>query len=224
MLKADLLINNVDTPAASGQTYARKNPMTAEVATRAAAASAADAKAAADAPAAAFPAWAALGPTERRARLLKAADLLSARVDDAVKRMMAEIGATAPWAGFNVTLASNMLREAASMTTQIGGDVIPSDKPGTLAMSYRQPVGVVLGIAPWNAPIILGVRAVAMPLACGNTVVLKASELCPATHRLIGETLREAGFPAGVVNVVTHAAADAPKVVEALIAHPATRR
>jgi acyl-CoA reductase-like NAD-dependent aldehyde dehydrogenase len=121
-------------------------------------------------------------------------------------------------------LASNMLREAASMTTQIGGEVIPSDKPGTLAMSYRQPVGVVLGIAPWNAPIILGVRAVAMPLACGNTVVLKASETCPSTHLLIGEVMRDAGFPTGVVNVVTNAPADAPTIVETLIAHPAVRR
>src|SRR6266516_4397547 len=91
MLKADLLINNVDTPAASGQTYARKNPMTAEVATRAAAAAGADANAAADAAAAAFPAWAALGPTERRARLLKAADLLASRTEEAIARMMGEI-------------------------------------------------------------------------------------------------------------------------------------
>ena len=73
-----------------------------------------------------------------------------------------------------------MVREAAAMTTQIAGEVIPSDKPGNLAMALREPVGVVLGIAPWNAPVILGVRAMAMPLACGNTVVLKASEICPA--------------------------------------------
>ncbi len=68
-------------------------------------------------------------------------------------------------------LASNMLREAASMTTQIGGDVIPSDKPGTLAMSsYRQPVGVVLGLAPWNAPASSWACArIAMPLACTAT-------------------------------------------------------
>ena len=87
-----------------------------------------------------------------------------------------------------------MLREAAAMTTQIGGEVVPSDVPGNLAMAMRQPLGVVLGIAPWNAPIILGVRAVAMPLACGNTVILKASEVCPATHRLIAATLRDAGL------------------------------
>ena len=83
---------------------------------------------------------------------------------------------------------------------------------------------MVLGIAPWNAPVILGVRAIAMPLACGNTVVLKASEICPGTHRLIGEVLREAGLPPGVVNVVTNAPEDAGAVVEALIAHPAVRR
>ena len=68
-----------------------------------------------------------------------------------------------------------MLREAAAMTTQIGGEVIPSDRPGRLAMAMRQPAGVVLGIALRNAPVILGVRAIAMPLACGNTVILKAS-------------------------------------------------
>jgi vanillin dehydrogenase len=224
MLKVDMLINNVDTAAASGQTYARSNPMTAQAATRAAAATVADADAAAAAAAAAFPAWSALGPTARRMLLLKAADLLQARVEEATRRMMSEIGATAPWAGFNVMLAAGMLREAAAMTTQIGGEVIPSDKPGCLALSFRQPVGVVLGIAPWNAPIILGVRAIAMPLACGNTVVLKASETCPSTHLLIGEVMRDAGFPAGVVNVITNAPADAPAIVEALIAHPAVRR
>jgi len=117
-----------------------------------------------------------------------------------------------------------MFREAGAMTTQIGGEVIPSDKPGCLSMALREPAGVVLGIAPWNAPVILAARAVAMPLACGNTVVLKASELCPATHRLLGEVLQVAGFPNGVINVVTNAPADAAEVVESLIAHPAIRR
>jgi benzaldehyde dehydrogenase (NAD) len=79
---------------------------------------------------------------------------------------------------------------------------------------------VVLGIAPWNAPVILGVRAVATALACGNTVILKGSEICPATHGLIIDALAEAGFPAGVVNFVTNAPADAAAVVEAIIAHP----
>src|SRR4051794_41821681 len=91
-------------------------------------------------------------------------------------------------------------------------------------MSVRQPAGVCLGIAPWNAPIILGVRAVATALACGNSVVLKASEICPGTHRLIGDVFKNAGFPPGVVNVLTNAPADAPALVERLIANPAVRR
>jgi acyl-CoA reductase-like NAD-dependent aldehyde dehydrogenase len=91
-------------------------------------------------------------------------------------------------------------------------------------MAVRQPAGVVLGIAPWNAPVILGTRAIAVPLACGNTVVLKSSELTPGLHRLIGEVLLEAGIPAGVVNVISNAPADAPAIVERLIANPAVKR
>ena len=126
------------------------------------------------------------GPGERRALLLKAAACAGGQ-GAAVRRRpwRAETGASAMWAGFNVHLAAGMLREAAALTTQIGGEVIPSDVPGSLAMGVRQPAGVVLGIAPWNAPVILGVRAIATPLACGNTVVLKGSENCPRTHELI---------------------------------------
>src|ERR671917_171613 len=213
-----LLIADQNVAATDGKTFERLDPLTGTVATRAAAVRAADAAAEA------FLAWAEVGPTARRALLLKAADLIDHRAGDFTKLMMAEIGATAPWAGFNAKLAANMLREAASMTTQVGGEVIPSDKPGCIAMAVRQPAGVVLGMAPWNAPVILGVRALALPLACGNTVVLKASELCPGTHRLIGEVLSGAGLPPGVINVVTNAPPDAAQVVEALIVHPAVKR
>jgi vanillin dehydrogenase len=219
-----LLIAGRDVPAAKAATFDRLNPISGEVATRAAAASAADAKAAADAAAAAFPKWAALGPGARRALLNKAADLLEARAAQFATILSTETGATGGWGHFNVHLAAGMLREAASMTTQISGEIIPSDVPGSLAMGIRQPAGVVVGIAPWNAPIILGVRAIAMPLACGNTVILKASEVCPATHRLIGAVLTEAGLGDGVVNVITHEPKDAEAVAEALISHPAVKR
>jgi benzaldehyde dehydrogenase (NAD) len=224
MTEVELLIADRDTAASNAATFERANPVSGAVATRAAAATVDDARAAATAAAAAFPAWSALGPNERRKKLLRAADLLEARTPDFIAVMMDEIGSTAGWAGFNVYLAAQMLREAASMTTQVSGETIPSDIPGSLAFSIRQPVGVVLGIAPWNAPVILGVRAVAMPLACGNTVVLKASEICPATHRLIGTVLREAGLEHGVINVLTHDPASASAIVETLIAHPAIRR
>lgn len=222
MFKTDLLIGGKAIEAADR--FDRINPLTGDVATRAAAATVDDAVAAADEAAAALSGWAALGPGARRAALTRAADAMVARQADFIAAMQAETGATAAWAGFNHMLAVNMVREAAAMTTQIGGEVIPSDKPGCIAMAVREPVGVVLGIAPWNAPIILGVRAIAMPLACGNTVVLKASEQCPETHALIVRCFVDAGLGDGVVNLVTNAPQDAGEVVGALIDHPAVRR
>jgi acyl-CoA reductase-like NAD-dependent aldehyde dehydrogenase len=224
MLETQLLIDNEDQPAGGGRSFDRFDPVTGQVATRAAAASAADAVSAVDSAAKAFPAWSATGPGERRSILLAAADALESRTAQFSAAMLTETGATPAWSGFNVKLAAGMLREAAGLTTQLKGEIIPSDVPDNLAMGIRQPVGVVVSIAPWNAPVILGVRAVAAPIACGNTVVLKASEMCPATHPLIGEALQEAGLPAGVLNVISNDPADAAEVVEALIAHPATRR
>jgi acyl-CoA reductase-like NAD-dependent aldehyde dehydrogenase len=224
MFQSDLLVDGEARPATNAAWFERHDPATGEVATRAAAATLEDADAAVDAARAAFPAWSTMAPGARRALLLKAADAMEALRGRFVETAVAEAGGAPMWYQFNVTLAANMLREAASMTTQIGGEVIPSDVPGSLAMGMRQACGVVVGIAPWNAPIILGTRALAMPLACGNTVVLKSSELCPALHRLIGQVFTDAGFPPGVVNVVSNAPQDAAQVVERLIAHPAVRR
>ncbi len=218
------LIEGDEVAAASGRTYERHDPVTGALATRAAAAGLADVEKVCDAAGKAFETWSESGPGERRHLLLKAADLLEAHVADFSRLMLEETGATAPWAGFNVLLAASMLREAAALTTQIKGEIIPSDKPGILSMAIRQPAGVVLGMAPWNAPVILGVRAIAAPLACGNTVILRSSEACPGTHRLIGQVLNEAGFPRGVVNVISNAPEDAPEIVAALIAHPRVRR
>ncbi|WP_188054138.1 aldehyde dehydrogenase [Sphingosinithalassobacter sp. CS137] len=211
-------------PASGTATFTRLNPVTGEVATTAPAATVADANAAAEAAARAFPEWSALGPNARRALLNKAAAALEAKADQFVDAMMTEIGATEGWARFNLMLAAGMVREAASLTTQIAGEVIPSDKPGCVAMALREPVGVMLGIAPWNAPIILGVRAIAVPLACGNTMVLKASEQCPRTHSLIAEAFADAGLPEGTVSIVTNAPQDAPEIVGALIDNPHVRR
>ena len=219
-----MLINGLAVSAEKGATFERRNPLDGSVATRAPAASTADAVAAVEAAAEAFKTWSQTGPNARRALLLKAADALEAKTPKFVEAVPAETGATGMWAGFNVMLAAGMIREAASLTTQIGGEVIPSDVPGSLAMGMRQAAGVVLGIAPWNAPVILGVRAICVPLACGNTVVLKGSENCPRTHQLIVEAFQDAGFPPGVVNYITNAPADAGAVVEAMVAHPAVRR
>ncbi|MBY5450317.1 aldehyde dehydrogenase (plasmid) [Rhizobium sp. WSM1274] len=223
-MNISLLINGADRAASAGRTFDRLDPFTEKLASRAAAAGLDDVAAAVEAAAAAFGAWSKTGPGQRRAILMKAADIMDSKVAEFTRLMIEETGATAPWAGFNVMLAANILREAGAMTTQIAGEIIPSDKPGTLAMGVRQAAGVCLAIAPWNAPVILATRAIAMPIACGNTVVLKASEQCPGTHRLIATVLTEAGLPAGVINVLTNAPEDAPEVVTALIAHPAVKR
>jgi acyl-CoA reductase-like NAD-dependent aldehyde dehydrogenase len=190
----------------------------------AAAAGQEDARAAADAAAKAFPAWAASQPGTRREILLKAADLLSARAEQIAQLVSEETGGVFGWGMFNVSLASAMLREAAAQAYGLVGEVIPSDIPGKLAMGVRQPAGVVLAIAPWTAPVILCTRALATPLAYGNTVVLKASELCPRTHAAVVNAVIGAGLPPGVLNLITNDPADAGDVVEELIAHPAVRR
>ena len=119
-----LLVSDRDLPAADGVVFERLNPITGDVATRAAAASVADAQAAAAAAAAAFPAWSALGPSERRARLAAAADALERRGPEFVAAMAEETGATEAWGRFNVALAAAMMREAAALTTQVTGEII----------------------------------------------------------------------------------------------------
>lgn len=219
-----LLIDGQMRDAEGQKTFTRMNPITGEVASVAAAAQPADVQAALESAEKAFLTWSKLGPTERRVRLLKAADLMDKRTEEFVLTARQETGSTNSWYGFNVHLSANILREAAAMTTQIDGSIIPTDLPGSISMGVRTPCGVILSIAPWNAPVILATRAIAMPLACGNTVILKASEMCPATHTLIGEVLNDAGIGPGVLNVITNAPADAGAVVEQLIAHPAVKR
>jgi benzaldehyde dehydrogenase (NAD) len=219
-----LLIGGRWTEASSGSSFERTDPFTGEPAGTAAAAGREDARAAADAAADAFGEWSQSPPSQRRELLQKAAALLTERAEGIAAMVTQETGGTFGWGMFNCQLAADMLREAAAQTTAVRGEVIPSDVPGLLAMGVRQPAGVVVGIAPWNAPVILGTRAVASPLAYGNTVVLKASEICPHTHAEIARALDDAGLPPGAINLITHDPDDAPDVVDELIAHPAVRR
>ncbi|MEV7892340.1 aldehyde dehydrogenase family protein [Streptomyces sp. NPDC002817] len=220
----ELFIGGKDEPAASGRRAEDVNPYTGEVYATVAAAGTEDVRRAVDAADAAFPEWAALAPFARRAILLKAADLLDGKGDQVAELMAHEAGGTRPWAHFNVYLAANMLREAAAAVTAPRGEVLTAQEQGALGLAVREPVGVVAAFAPWNAPVILGVRAVAAPLAAGNTVVVKASEDAPiACGLFVADVLREAGLPDGVLNVVTNAREDAAEIAEALIADPRVR-
>ncbi|HUA04190.1 MAG TPA: aldehyde dehydrogenase [Solirubrobacteraceae bacterium] len=219
-----LLIGGEWTDARSGQTYDQAFPFTGEQVGVAAAAGREDARAAVDAAQAAFEEWSRSAPAARREILNRAADLMLERQPEIAGIVTEETGGVFGWGMFNVQLAAGMLREAAAQAYGLVGEVIPSDVPGKLAMGVRAPAGVVVGIAPWNAPVILGTRAVATPLAYANTVVLKASEICPRTHATIAQVLSDAGLPAGVINLITNCPEDAADVVDELIAHPATRR
>jgi vanillin dehydrogenase len=223
-LQTQLLIDGTWCNAESAETFSCIGPLSSNVVTQAAAAGVTDVRRAAAAAETAQAVWAATGPGERRACLLRVAEALSARAPDAQLRMRLELGASDQWAGFNVHLAVNMFREAAALTTRVSGEQIPSDVPGNLALAVRRPAGVVLGIAPWNAPLILAARAIATPLACGNAVILKASEYCPATQALVAEALCAAGLPRGTVSFITHSPVAAESVVAELIAHRAIRR
>ncbi|HXW80950.1 MAG TPA: aldehyde dehydrogenase family protein, partial [Acidimicrobiales bacterium] len=220
-----LLIGGEHVAAASGKRTDDRDPYTGDLVTTVAAAGPDDAKRAVDAAEAAFGPWAAMAPSQRRRLFLDAAGLLESRAHDASQLVTAETGAVSHWGAFNVHLAAEMLREAAASITQPVGEVLTTSKPGAISMSIRQPTGVVVSFAPWNAPIILGIRSVAVPLAVGNTVVMKPTEHAPMSAGLfLADVLNEAGFPSGVCNVVTTAPEDAAEVAEALIADPRVRR
>ena len=184
LARQQLLIGGEWTEARSGREYEQAFPFTGATVGAAAAAGRDEARAAVDAAAAAFGEWSRSAPAMRRTILSKAAELLMERQVEIAGIVTEETGGMFGWGMFNVELAAGMLREAAAQAYGLVGEVIPSDVPGKLAMGVRQPAGVVVGIAPWNAPVILSTRAVATPLAYGNTVVLKASEVCPRTHGL----------------------------------------
>ncbi|SMC56792.1 aldehyde dehydrogenase family protein [Lentzea albidocapillata] len=216
--KRELLIGGDSVPALDGRTTDDLDPFTGEVYAVVAAAGPADVTRAVDAAEQAFAGWAATSPSVKRGILLRAADGLEARTAEVVALMAAEVGGVGGWAGFNVMLAANVLREAAAAVTQPVGEVLTTEVPGQLSLAVREPLGVIAAFAPWNAPVILSTRAVAAPIAAGNTVVLKPSEDAPiAAGLLIADVLREAGLPAGVLNVVTNAPEDAAAVAEALI-------
>jgi benzaldehyde dehydrogenase (NAD) len=219
-----LLIGGEWVEAKSGRECEQTNPYSGDVVGHAAAASPEDVELAVNAAADAFEAWGFGPPAARREVLTKAADLMQERAEQIAGVVTEETGGTFGWGMFNVQLASGMMREAGAQAYSVVGEVIPSDIPGATALARRQPAGVVVGIAPWNAPVILGTRAIATPLAFGNTVILKGSELCPRTHAQIVQCVKDAGAPDGVINYLTNDPADASDVVEGLIAHPKTRR
>lgn len=211
------LIAGAWVDAEGGRTFDDMDPFSGEVFARMPASSAADAQRAIAAAHGAFPAWAAMGARARQALFLKAADILERRADEVVLIMAKETGSAAPFSRFQVQWAVGLLRQAAGYPYLPGGEIVPSDTPGVFAMAIRKPLGVIAGISPWNGSLALGFRTIVAPLACGNTVVLKPSEDAPyCAGLLMGEVMTEAGFPPGVLNVVTHAPGEVGPIADQL--------
>ena len=224
VLERGLLIGGNSVPASSGKLADDVCPWDGEIYARVAAGTPADITRAADAAQAAFPAWSAMGAFERREIFLRAAGVMARRGEEAIVALARETGASRLFAEFNLALCLQVLREAAAAITRPVGELLPTSIPGAYSLAQRVPVGVVGAISPWNAPLILGIRSIAIPLAVGNTVVMKPSEDAPITcGLLLADVLAEAGLPAGVLNVVTNDLADAGEVVAALIADPRVR-
>ena len=210
--------------AAGGETFEDLDPFTGDVVAHVPASSRDDAKGAIDAAAGAFPDWEQTPPAARQGIFLKAADLLEARGDDVISWLARETGCTFGFGMFQLHFVSGLLRQTAALAYAPIGQVIPSDI-GAFSMGLRRPVGVVGAIAPWNAALILSARSISSPLALGNAVVLKPSELSPYVGGLIwGEIFAEAGLPPGVLNVVTHAPGGAGEIGDELVENPRVRR
>ncbi|PHH91634.1 hypothetical protein CDD83_10920 [Cordyceps sp. RAO-2017] len=203
-----------------GKTFDVVSPASGNTVHRCCAASVDDATAAADAAAEAFKTWRKTTPYQRRDIFLKAAEVLKGRREELAGYMREETGAPPVWCDFNVSLTFEILLDIAGRMPTLEGSFPTLKDPESSAIVLREPYGVVLAIAPWNAPFILGVRSFAFPLATGNTVVLKASEAAPRTMWALASVFHEAGLPKGVLNTITHEPSAAASVTAALIANP----
>ena len=223
-IETRLFVGGAFVDAEGGGTFENRDPFTDEVVSEVAAGGREDARRAVEAAAAAFPEWSQTPPAVRQGVLLEAADVLESRQDEVVSMLARETGCTFGFGMFQMHFVPGLFRQAAALAYAPLGEVIPSDT-GAFAMGVRRPVGVVGAIAPWNAALILSARSIAAPLALGNTVVLKPSEWSPQVGGLLwAEVFAEAGLPAGVLNVVTHAPGEAAPIGDELVENPAVRR
>lgn len=181
-------------------------PYSRKIFARVAAGSRADARIAVDAAAKAFPAWAETTPAERAHLFLKAAEIVRRRRSDIAETLARETGSTISFSTFQQDLVAATLQQVAGWVFLPKGEVLESNLPGTHSIGVRRPLGVVASFTPWNGANVLSWRAVISPVAAGNTVVVKPSEFAPVSAGImLAEVAEEAGFPAGVINVVTHA-------------------
>src|SRR5580693_2619445 len=177
-----------------------------------------------DAAANAFPAWSQSTPAERARLFFKAAEIVKRRRAEIAEILAQETGSTISFATFQQDLVAATIEQAAGWMYLPKGEVLESNLAGTHSIGVRRPLGVVASFTPWNGANVLSWRAVISPVAAGNTVVVKPSELAPISAGLIlAQIAEEAGFPKGVINVVTHAAGAAPEIADVFFESPEIR-
>jgi len=180
-----------------------------------------EARAAIDAAARAWPAWRALTGKARAAVLRRWFDLIVANTDDLAVLMTLEQGKPLAESRGEIAYAASFVEWFAEEAKRVDGDVLASPMPGKRLLVLRQPVGVCAAITPWNFPAAMITRKVAPALAAGCTVVVKPAEQTPLTALALAELAARAGFPAGVMNVIT---GDAATIGGELTAHPTVRK
>ncbi|QRV97216.1 aldehyde dehydrogenase family protein [Ceratobasidium sp. AG-Ba] len=210
-------------PRTTTSTYPRLDPHTGKHLFDVSAADEATARDAVESAHAAFPAWKTTSPVERRKIFQNAIKIIEQKREQIVKVAAYDTTNTEPWSNLDIFLTTAALDELAAAITQLKAEVV-HPAPGQEGYIFREPFGVVLGIAPWNAALTLGFRAVSNAIMAGNTAVLKTSEHSPRLHMVIPQVFAEAGLPAGVLNVVHVDPKDAPKITEVMVAHPAVRK
>ena len=205
--KQQMLIDGKLVSASSGKTFPVYNPATGEVICEAPEGDHVDVDKAVHAARRAFDsgAWSSVSPSQRGQLLWKLADLLEQHTDEFAELESLDNGKPVSVARVaDVPLAVDLFRYMAGWATKTLGSTIPlSAGQDFLSYTVREPIGVVAQIIPWNFPLLMAAWKLGPALATGNTVVMKLAEQTPLTGLRLAQLFLEAGFPAGVVNILT---------------------
>lgn len=183
-----------------------------------------EARAAIKAAAEAFPAWSQSTPAERARLFFKAAEIVKRRRAEIARVLAQETGSTISFATFQQDLVAATLEQAAGWMYLPQGQVLATNQSESHSISVRRALGVVASFTPWNGANVLSWRATISPVGAGNTVVIKPSEFAPVSAGvMLAEVAHEAGYPPGVINVVTHAPGAAGAIADEFFASPDVR-
>jgi succinate-semialdehyde dehydrogenase / glutarate-semialdehyde dehydrogenase len=203
LLRDDAYVGGVWSPARSSERFAVTNPATGETFAEVANLDEADARAAVEAAEAAFPSWRDTTAKERAKLLRRWFDLILANQEDLARLMTAEQGKPLTETRGEVAYGASFIEWFAEEGKRVYGDIIPTHAAGKRVLVYKQPVGVVSAITPWNFPNAMITRKAAPALAAGCTFVIKPPSETPLSATALAELAGRAGIPAGVFNVVT---------------------